>query len=70
MEVKSVEFVKAGSEIYKAEMIAPAGRHRQVQGLRETPRIAHRRDSVGGAEIITVAIRRTNIGQEASGPAC
>jgi thiazole synthase len=44
--------------------LAPAGRHRQVQGLRRDPR-RHRRL---GAEIITVAIRRTNIGQEPGQP--
>ena len=45
--------------------LAPAGRHRQVPRLRRDARARSRRR---GAEIVTVAIRRTNIGQNANEP--
>ncbi len=44
--------------------VAPAGRYRQVQGPRGNPP-GHRGH---GAEIVTVAVRRTNIGQNPGEP--
>ena len=45
--------------------LAPAGRHRQVPRFRARPA---RRSSRRAREIVTVAIRRTNIGQDPNAP--